>query len=272
MALCPNMDLRMARAGDILYAARKLRGFSQSELARVSGVGQPKISGYESHKVSLSYETLERLVGHCGLRLSVRLEDNYLPSVPEGHGERRMHEVQWAFEREPSRFEFLSVSAVPPASAHDKMTLLVHFVRGTPVQGAARAARLEAYLNRAAARLEVVDVAALRGERKDQLLGAAVPIAFRGRSAPPRETRFMPAPFDGRWYGTRLEGAPESPEHSYWVRSSARRYDEAWRSRYRRAVAAVKRAKAEEERSRDRRAGVWRRLDSSGLRWWREPP
>lgn len=68
----------VAKAGDIIYLARKARGFTQLELARVSGIGQPKISAYERHAVQPTFEVVERLVGYCGMRMAIGLEDNSL--------------------------------------------------------------------------------------------------------------------------------------------------------------------------------------------------
>ena len=58
----------------LLRAARGWAGFSQSLLARLSGIAQPKISAYESGRESPSTRTLVRLLDACGsdLRLSGR--------------------------------------------------------------------------------------------------------------------------------------------------------------------------------------------------------
>jgi transcriptional regulator with XRE-family HTH domain len=58
----------------LVRAARDRAGFSQSLLARLSGVAQPKVSAYESGRESPTTKTLLRLLEACGseLRLSGR--------------------------------------------------------------------------------------------------------------------------------------------------------------------------------------------------------
>jgi len=191
----------VATAADILYLARKERGLSQTELAWLSGVRQPKISAYERGEVVPKYDVLERLVGHCGLRLAVRLEDNSYPTLPAGPGVWRLKELQWAVSRSPRSFGVLDVRAVPP-KGWEEMTVLVRL--GSGASGSSVPEGLVEHLRRAVGRVAVV---AVGHGATPEAFATAVQVAFVGRTRPPRETRFAPPRADDRWYGTRLVGA-----------------------------------------------------------------
>jgi transcriptional regulator with XRE-family HTH domain len=55
----------------LLRTARERAGFSQSLLARLSGVAQPKVSAYESGRQSPTVKTLVRLLDACGSELGL---------------------------------------------------------------------------------------------------------------------------------------------------------------------------------------------------------
>lgn len=54
-----------------LRHARKSAGFSQEELAALTGTSQPALARYESGKTLPSVPTLERLLSACGLQLRI---------------------------------------------------------------------------------------------------------------------------------------------------------------------------------------------------------
>jgi len=53
----------------LLQSARERAGFTQSLLARLSGVAQPKVSAYESGRESPTTKTLAKLLDACGAEL-----------------------------------------------------------------------------------------------------------------------------------------------------------------------------------------------------------
>lgn len=62
---------------------RELRlaaGLSQRALARRAGTSQPAVARYERGAATPSWETLQRLAGACGRRLSISAE-----AVPDPH-------------------------------------------------------------------------------------------------------------------------------------------------------------------------------------------
>ena len=249
----------MARARDILYLARKGRGFSQQELARLSGVGQPKISAYERGEVEPRFDVLEKLVGHCGMRLAVRLEDNSSPPLPRLACAWRLKRLQWAIARWGRGRGLLDVRAVPPVG-EKAMTVVVR-TGGRRWDTPGRVAReLAAYLRYALGTVPVVDLASVSEPEREELLAASVPVAFVGRERPVRETRFEPPTPDERWYATRLldalpgrlYGPRACPPHGFGL---VERY------RYRRAVEAEAKAAMEEERERSEDDRWWRELD-----------
>lgn len=252
------MHARMARAADVIYLARKTRGFSQKELARLSGVAQPKISAYERGEVEPRYEVVERLVGHCGLKLTVRLADDSYPTLPQVLGRDRLLDVQWAIARSPRDFDLLDVRAVP-APMHSPPTVLVRTKASRWTRPGWQAGELGEYLYWSVGRVHVLDLATLSADRQRELLEASVPLAFVGRKRPPRETRFVP-PTDDRWYGTELVNA--LPGTLYGPPAHRRRDDPpfVW-LRYRRVQEAEEKAIADEERIRAADERARRRLD-----------
>ena len=249
----------MATAADILYLARKERGLSQTELAWLSGVRQPKISAYGRGEVVPKYDVLERLVGHCGLRLAVRLEDNSYPTLPAGPGVWRLKELQWAVSRSPRSFGVLDVRAVPP-KGWEEMTVLVRL--GSGASGSSVPEGLVEHLRRAVGRVAVV---AVGHGATPEAFATAVQVAFVGRTRPPRETRFAPPRADDRWYGTRLVGAGPGrlygkprPQRRAWLDERVWSYQRA-REAEEKALAAEHAARAEDEerwRELDRRLGL----------------
>lgn len=64
-----------------LIRLRKLRGYSQAELARQSGVSQPLISMYESSDDTARRPTIDNLIA---LAKALRVTPNVLLNWPEG--------------------------------------------------------------------------------------------------------------------------------------------------------------------------------------------
>lgn len=66
-------------AANLIRMARKERGLSQRQLARMATTSQAAIAAYESGRRSPSLETLARIVRAAGLDLRIRLEplDNH---------------------------------------------------------------------------------------------------------------------------------------------------------------------------------------------------
>ena len=71
----------------LLRSARLRAGFTQSLLARLSGVAQPKVSAYESGRESPTTKTLRRLLDACGSEL--RLTGRRVPAEQMNRGARR---------------------------------------------------------------------------------------------------------------------------------------------------------------------------------------
>jgi len=75
----------------LLRLARERAGYSQSLLARLSGVAQPKVSAYESGRESPTTRTLTRLLDACGA--DVRLTGTRIPEAFMDRGARRSLEI-----------------------------------------------------------------------------------------------------------------------------------------------------------------------------------
>ena len=71
----------------LLRSARERAGFTQSLLARLSGVAQPKVSAYESGRESPTTKTLAKLLDACDSEL--RLAGRRIPSAQMNRGARR---------------------------------------------------------------------------------------------------------------------------------------------------------------------------------------
>lgn len=254
-------------AGDIIYLARKARGFTQRELARVSGVGQPKISAYERHAVQPTFEIVERLVGHCGMRLAVDLEDNSSPTLPDSYDFELPLTIQWALNRGGSRFGLLDVRLVLPWSASN-LLLLANFGWPSPEEperesgreSNRRAQALQRFLTRFVDEVAVIDLAEVADDGRQTLLRASVPLAVIGRPYAPRETRRMPLPPDERWYATRLLDptplhGPPAPQFTTTLPNP--------RSVYRRAVLEEEKRDADRLRRRIVKEALWRKLDTT---------
>lgn len=249
----------MARASDILYLARKTRGFTQKELARLSGVGQPKISAYERGEVEPRFDVLEKLVGHCGLRLAVRLEDNSFPPLPGLLGLHRFKVLQWALATRGRGHGLLDVRAVLPGRPDD-ITVLVRTTPGRLGLNRRAAEELAEYLWKAMGHVEVIDLDTVAEPARSELLEGSVPVAFVGRKRPVRETRFEPPSPDERWYATRLLDA--LPGRLYGQPAYPRKGAPPLESfRYRQAVEAEEKAALDEERERVSDEQLWRSLD-----------
>src|SRR5690606_31534028 len=115
----------MADAGDIIYIARREAGISQSELARRSGVSQASISAYESDKTSPAFETLEWLVAHCGMYLTVRLEAHVAPPLPDHPWAKGVEKLRDRIVHAVHEHDCHAPSIAPPAQALRKPVLLV---------------------------------------------------------------------------------------------------------------------------------------------------
>lgn len=66
----------MESAASVIRQARRVRGVSQAELARRTGIAQPTISGYERGQHEPSLKTLKQLVEGTGLTLELRLHQD----------------------------------------------------------------------------------------------------------------------------------------------------------------------------------------------------
>jgi transcriptional regulator with XRE-family HTH domain len=71
----------------LLRLTRERAGFTQSLLARLSGVAQPKVSAYESGRESPTTKTLAKLLDACGAEL--RSTGRRIPAQEMGRGARR---------------------------------------------------------------------------------------------------------------------------------------------------------------------------------------
>lgn len=79
-------------ASELVRAARRRHGLSQTELASRAGTSQPVISAYEHGRRDPTTRTLRRLIAAAGDRLDLRLApappDIPPPSGPEEHARR----------------------------------------------------------------------------------------------------------------------------------------------------------------------------------------
>lgn len=71
----------------LIRRARQRAGYTQSLLARLSGVAQPKVSAYESGRESPTTTTLAKLLDACDSEL--RLAGRRIPSAQMNRGARR---------------------------------------------------------------------------------------------------------------------------------------------------------------------------------------
>ncbi len=78
-------------AGHLIRQARTRVGFSQSLLARLSGVAQPRVSAYESGREFPTTKTLERALDACGAELA--LTSRRIPAEEMSRTERRSLEL-----------------------------------------------------------------------------------------------------------------------------------------------------------------------------------
>lgn len=60
----------MLNTGEVVRAAREKAGLSQRQLAVLSGVPQPRIAEYERGRALPRIDSMEALLGACGLRLT----------------------------------------------------------------------------------------------------------------------------------------------------------------------------------------------------------
>lgn len=244
----------MARAADIIYLARTRRGFTQSELADLSGIGQPKISTYERGRVEPSFEVVERLVGHCGLRLVVRLEDNTSPPLPETPWLRTLHAVQWALARSTNYFGLLELRLeVRPFRPIPRL-----FARTRRTNSSVWVAD---YLARTVGRVEVIDLASVPSGELAAIRASSVPVSIGFDGPLLRETRDHPPRPDDRWYATTIVGTTAATLHGRpplkTEVGSRRRVEFLW---------AVKERERHEQATRRRRADrdrLWHELDAS---------
>ena len=79
------------KVGHLLRQARTRVGFSQSLLARLSGVAQPKVSAYESGREFPTTRTLVRVLDACGAELA--LTSRRVPAEEMSRTERRSLEL-----------------------------------------------------------------------------------------------------------------------------------------------------------------------------------
>lgn len=71
----------------LIVAARKLRGLSQTQLARLVGTRQPKISEYENGEGNPTWETLSRIFGVLNLSLALHPSEMNAVAVPRAEYE-----------------------------------------------------------------------------------------------------------------------------------------------------------------------------------------
>ena len=63
-------------AAEIVRQARKLRGWTQTELARAARIPQSSVARWESGRVSPRVDSLRRVLEAAGLRVQVELADD----------------------------------------------------------------------------------------------------------------------------------------------------------------------------------------------------
>jgi len=104
----------------LLRLARDRAGFTQSLLARLSGVAQPKVSAYESGRESPTTKTLAKLLDACGVEL--RLTGRRTPAEEMDRGalrslERHRRIASGLLADETSRQRLLGEARVALATA-----------------------------------------------------------------------------------------------------------------------------------------------------------
>jgi hypothetical protein len=76
-------------AGAEIRAARRMAGFSQSQLARLGGTSQPTLAAYETGRKQPTVATLSRILAVTGVRLEAVLHLRREPDVSPAELERR---------------------------------------------------------------------------------------------------------------------------------------------------------------------------------------
>jgi transcriptional regulator with XRE-family HTH domain len=67
------MEAAARAGGDLILAARRAAGLTQTELARRMGTGQSVIARWERGHRSPTYETILNALGACGFELSAAI-------------------------------------------------------------------------------------------------------------------------------------------------------------------------------------------------------
>ncbi len=55
--------------GKVIKYMRKSRKLRQSDLIKILNIGQSTLSDYENEKISINFETLEKIANECGFKI-----------------------------------------------------------------------------------------------------------------------------------------------------------------------------------------------------------
>lgn len=66
--------------GKILKTMRKIKGLTQNELSKITGIPQNTISEYETEKFQPNYKTVEKIAKCCGFKIEFVNNDTVLTS------------------------------------------------------------------------------------------------------------------------------------------------------------------------------------------------
>lgn len=66
--------------GKILKTMRKIKGLTQNELSKITGIPQNTISEYETEKFQPNYKTVEKISKCCGFKIEFVNNDTVLTS------------------------------------------------------------------------------------------------------------------------------------------------------------------------------------------------
>lgn len=191
----------MARAGDIIYLARRKARISQTLLSQRSGVTQGVISQYESHKVQPSFDAVEHLVACCDLRLDVFLEDRNEKHLPDW-----VTYYRWRLEDIARAHHLYEVWIAPAAERGGKRKLIAWADSGHQVDKFVASIAPDF-----GDELEVLDANRLPATEWRSAARSALPLLL-SNARNRRETRFTDwrsrfvKDTDPRWYGCRTPG------------------------------------------------------------------